>query len=83
MDKIIILPIIFVVALLTMGMVLSTNELISKNSAPDYLAHTNHDSQPVYTNDSNKIVCGDYNGDNSFDDLEDSYLDYNHEVLFN
>lgn len=47
LDKIIILHIIFVVALLTMGMALSTNELISKNQAPDYVAHTNHDSQPV------------------------------------
>ena len=83
MDKIIVLPIIFLVLLLTMGIVLSTNEIISKNTTADNVAQTHNDSLSVDIEDTNKILRGNFIDSKISNDFENVYLDYEHDVLIN
>lgn len=66
-----------------MGIVLSTNELISKNTIADNVAQTNHDSPSVDMEDTNKILRGNFIDSKISNDFDNAYLDYEHDVIIN
>lgn len=81
MDKIILLPIIFVVALLIIGLALASAEIV-KDSSPDDAGKINNDTPSGDREDSNKILnLASYKNTHGSNDFDNPFFNYHHDVI--